>query len=60
MNKVAGKFAFLKPAEELHIWYGIAVSVWQIELEIALPISVCELPKLGIAWHSTSNYYTLS
>ena len=27
MNQVAGKFAFLKPEEELCIWYGIAVSV---------------------------------
>ena len=27
MNQVAGKFAFLKPEEELHIWYGIGVSV---------------------------------
>ena len=27
MNQVAGKFAFLKPVEELRIWYGIAVSV---------------------------------
>ena len=27
MTQVAGKFAFLKPDEELLIWYGIAVSV---------------------------------
>ena len=26
MTQVAGKFAFLKPDEELLIWYGIAVS----------------------------------
>ena len=26
MTQVAGKFAFLKPDEELLIWYGIVVS----------------------------------
>ena len=52
-NQVAGMFAFLKPVEELHIWYGIAVSVWKIELEIALPVSVCELPELSIAQATT-------
>ena len=43
MNQVAGKFAFLKPEEELHIWCGIVVSVlWA--------------PR---ARHGTSNYYNL-
>ena len=56
INQVAGKFAFLKPVEELHIWDGIAVSVWQIELEIALLVSVCKLPKLSIAQATTIPY----
>ena len=30
MTQVAGKFAFLKPDEELLIWYGIAVS-WNLD-----------------------------
>ena len=60
MNQVAGKFAFLKPVEELHIWYGIAVSVttiwWHIRaLEIV--VSVCELPKLGMAQATTIPYH---
>ena len=44
MNQVAGKFAFLKPEEELCIWYGMAVSV------LAAPQ----------AQHGTSYYCNLS
>ena len=56
MNQVAGKFAFLKPVEELLIWYGIVVSVWQIELETALPVNVCEFPELSMAQATTMTY----
>ena len=57
MNQVAGKFAFFKPVEELLIWYGIVVSVWQIEFETALTVSVCELPELGMAQATTIPYH---
>ena len=50
MTQVAGKFAFLKPDEELLIWYGIVVSY----TTLSEPVSVCELPEL-----ITSNCYTL-
>ena len=56
VNQVAGKFVFLKPEEELHVWYGLAVSVWQIELETALLVSVCELPELSMAQATTITY----
>ena len=51
MTQVAGKFAFLKPDEEVLIWYGIAVSC---DLH-GSQASICELYELV-----TSNYYTLS
>ena len=57
MTQVAGKFAFLKPDEELLIWYGIAVSVWQIGFETALPVNVCELPELGMAQVTIITYH---
>ena len=56
MNQMAGKFAFLKPEEELRIWYGIVVSVRQIEFKTALLVSVCELPELGMAQATTITY----
>ena len=56
MNQVTGEFAFFKPVDELHIWYGIVVSVWQTEFETALPVSVCELPELGMAQATTITY----
>ena len=56
MNQVAGKFAFLKPVEELRIWYGIVVSLWQIEFKTALLASVCELTKLSMAQATTITY----
>ena len=57
MNQVAGMFAFLKPEEELCIWYGIVVSVIQIEFKTAFPVSVCELPELGMAQATTITYH---
>ena len=53
ITQEAGKFAYLKPDKELLIWYGIVVSVWQIEFETALLVSVCELSKLGMAQATT-------
>ena len=50
MTQVVGKFAFLKPDEELLIWYWTVVSC---DLNVS-QVSICELPKL-----ITSDYYNL-